>query len=261
MTLIEIIVLVVAGLMVGFINTLAGGGSIISLSLLMFLGLPPNIANATNRLGVLMQNIVAVGSFSQKKVLDYKRGIWLALPAAVGSVIGAKIAVDLNKDAFEIAIGVIMLVMLGFILVKPNRWLKENIAKTSKKVSAVQVLIFFLIGLYGGFLQLGVGYFLLAGLVLNAGYELVKANALKVFIVLMYTPIAIIIFQINGQINWQYGLTLGAGTMIGGFIASRLAITKGAGFVRWVLIIVILLTAARSFGLINIDNLLGNLFK
>ena len=101
----------------------------------------------------------------------------------------------------------------------------------------------------------------MAGLVLNAGYELVKANALKVFIVLMYTPIAIIIFQINGQINWQYGLTLGAGTMIGGFIASRLAITKGAGFVRWVLIIVILLTAARSFGLINIDNLLGNLFK
>lgn len=261
MSALEIIVLVVAGLMVGFINTLAGGGSIISLSLLMFMGLPPNVANATNRLGVLMQNIVAVGSFSQKKVLDYKRGIWLALPAVAGSIIGAFIAVDLNKQVFEIAIGVIMLIMVGFILVKPNRWLKENVTLTSKKVTFTQVIIFFFIGLYGGFIQMGVGYFLLAGLVLNAGYELVKANALKVFIILMYTPVAIIIFQINGQINWLYGLTLGAGTMLGGFIGSRLAVKKGAGFVRWVLIAVILLTAARSFGIINVDSLFGNLLN
>ncbi len=256
----EIIVLVSAGVMVGFINTLAGGGSIISLSLLMFMGLSPNVANATNRLGVLMQNIVAVGSFTQKKVVDYRRGIWLALPAAAGSVIGALVAADLNKDVFRIAIGIIMLIMVGFILVKPNRWLKENTTLTSKKITFTQVIIFFFIGLYGGFIHLGIGYFLLAGLVLNAGYELVKANALKVFIILMYTPVTIIIFQINGQINWKYGLTLGAGTMIGGFIASRLAIKKGAGFVRWVLIIVILLTAASTFGLINIEALFGNFF-
>ncbi len=255
MTILEIIVLVTAGIMVGFINTLAGGGSIISLSLLMFLGLPPNIANATNRLGVIMQNIVAVGNFSQKKVLDFRKGVWLALPAVAGSVAGALIAVDLNKQAFEIAIGIIMLIMMGFILVNPSRWLKGNEKLIRAKVTWKQVIIFFLIGLYGGFIQMGVGYFLLAGLVLSAGYDLVKSNALKVFIILLYTPVAILIFQINGQINWQYGLTLGAGTMLGGFIGSRLAVKKGAGFVRWILIVVILLTAARSFGIINIDNL------
>jgi len=97
MTYIEVIVLIAAGLLVGFINTLAGGGSIISLSILMFLGLPANVANGTNRIAIFIQNIAAVGSFKQQKVLDYKKGFWLAIPAAIGSLIGAWIAVDLKR--------------------------------------------------------------------------------------------------------------------------------------------------------------------
>lgn len=261
MTTFEIIALLVAGLLVGFINTMAGGGSIISLSLLMFLGLPANVANATNRIGVLFQNVITVGHYTQKKVIDYKKGIWLVIPAILGSTIGAFIAVDLNKEIIEKVIGGIMILMMGFILVNPNRWIHENLERINKKPTILQILIFFLIGLYGGFIQLGVGYFLIAGLVLNAGYDLVKANALKVLIILAYTPIAIIIFQLNGHINWGYGLTLGVGTMIGGYIASRMAIKKGAGFVRWILIVIIILTAARSFGLINIDQFLESIMK
>lgn len=257
MTAAEIIALVVAGLLVGFINTLAGGGSIVSLSLLMFLGLPANIANGTNRIGILLQNIAAVSSFRQQRVLDWRKGKWLAFPTVIGSLLGAWIAVDLNEDAIEKAIAVIMLVMLFVILFKPQRFIRERIDLISKKVTLVQVIIFFFIGLYGGFIQMGVGYFLLAALVFSAGYELVKANAIKVLIVLLYTPFAMIIFIINNQVNWGYGLILGTGTIVGGWIASRLAVSWGANFVRWVIVAVILLTASHIFGIVDIKTFIS----
>jgi len=112
-------------------------------------------------------------------------------------------------------------------------------------VSWLQIVIFFLIGVYGGFIQMGVGYFLLAGLVLSAGYELVKANALKVLVNFIFTPFALVVFIINGQIDFAYGFILGIGNVMGGLLGSRLAVKKGAGFVKWVIIVVILLTAAR----------------
>lgn len=130
----EIILLIVAGIFVGFINTLAGGGSIISLSILMLLGLPAGVANGTNRIGILFQNIAGVASFKQQKVLETKKGLILAIPAVIGSLIGAWIAVDLNEDAFEKAIGVIMLLMMIFMLVNPQKYLygrKELIEKKS----------------------------------------------------------------------------------------------------------------------------------
>jgi len=255
-TLTEGVVLVVAGTMVGFINTLAGGGSIISLSVLMLLGLPANIANGTNRIGILMQNVAAVSSFSQQKVLDWKKGRWLAIPAVAGSVLGAWIAVDVNEKAIEYSIAVIMLLMAVFILWKPERWITERKELIEKKVSWIQIVIFFLIGVYGGFIQMGVGYFLLAGLVFSAGYELVKANALKVLVNFIFTPFALVVFILNGQVDYAYGLILGTGNVVGGLIGSRLAVKKGANFVRWVILVVILLTAAQIFGFIDIKGLL-----
>ncbi len=257
MSLFEIIALIIAGLLVGFINTLAGGGSIISLSVLMMLGLPAPIANGTNRIAIAIQSIVAVSSFKQQKVLDAKKGIWLAVPAVVGSVIGAMIAVDINEEVFEKAIAVIMILMLVFIIYKPQNWIKERASLVEKKVSFWQVLIFFFIGVYGGFIQMGVGYFLLAGIVLGAGYELVKANAIKVLIILLYTPFAIFVFLWNGQINWAYGLVMTIGNVTGAFIASRMAVNKGAKFVRWVIIVVILLTAVHLFDIVNLKELVS----
>ncbi len=259
MTWIEVIILIVSGIMVGFINTLAGGGSIISLSILMFLGLPANVANGTNRVAIFIQNIAAVGSFKQQKVLDHKKGFWLAIPATVGSVIGAWIAVDLNEAVIEKAIAIVMLIMMVVILYKPQRWLKGKEELQKKKVSIGQIILFFFIGIYGGFLHMGVGYALLAGIVLGAGYDLVKANAIKVFIVLIWAPVILIVFVINDQVNYLYGLILSIGSVIGALIASRLAVKQGAVFVRWVIIVVILLTAAHVFGFIDISSFLQNL--
>lgn len=251
--------LITSGLLVGFINTLAGGGTIISISLFIFLGLPATVANGTNRIAVFLQNIVSTASFKHQKVLDTRKGLLLGIPTVIGSVIGAEIAVDINEKLFERAIGVIMLIMLFFIIYKPQRWLKGKKELLTKKITPLQIIIFFFIGLYGGFIHVGVGYFILASLVLSAGYDLVKANALKVFIVLLYAPFTIIVFIYNKQINYEYGLIHAIGNIIGAFIASRFAVSWGANFVRWVIIVIILITSVQMFGLIDFKSVYTNM--
>jgi len=255
MELTEIIILIVAGLMVGFINTLAGGGSIVSLSVLMLLGLPAPLANGTNRIAIAIQTLTATASFKQQKVLPVKKSVQLGVPAIIGSILGAWIAVDINEDVLEKAIGVIMLVMLIFILYKPQKYIFGRAEIADKPLNWKHFVIFFFIGVYGGFLHMGVGYFLLMGIVVGAGLDLVKANAVKVFIVLIYTPFTLIVFLYNGLVDWKYGLVLAVGNVVGAFIASRLAVSKGVVFVKWVIVFVILLTAGDMFGLYDIKTL------
>jgi len=258
---VEIIALIVAGLFVGFINTLAGGGSIISLSLLMFLGLPAGVANGTNRIAIMIQNVIATSSFKQQKVLDLKKTLWLGIPAVVGSVIGALIAVDLTDRVLEIAMGIILLLMLVFILSNPKKWLQGNIELEKMKVNFKHIIVFFFIGVYGGFIQVGVGYLLLAALILTAGQSLIKANASKVMIILMYLPFSLIIFLLDDQVNWEYGLIMTIGNVIGAFVASRLAVKKGVNFIRYIIIAVILITAGHLFGFIDMQSIFGSLLK
>ncbi|MFZ4739977.1 MAG: sulfite exporter TauE/SafE family protein [Bacteroidales bacterium] len=255
MSWIVITALVFSGLLVGFINTLAGGGTIISISLFMFLGLPAGVANGTNRIAVILQTLTSTASFKKQKVLDTRKGLLLGIPTVIGSIIGAEIAVDINEHVFEKAIGIIMLVMMVFIIYKPQQWLKGQEQLLEKKTSVLQYFIFFLIGLYGGFIHVGVGYFILAGLVLGAGYDLVKANALKVFIVLLYAPFTLIVFIYNKQINYEYGLIHAIGNIIGAYIASKFAVSWGANFVRWVIVIIILISSAQLFGLFDFKTL------
>ena len=255
-----VVALIVSGVFVGFINTLAGGGTIISLSLFMFLGLPANIANGTNRVAVILQNLTSVNEFRRKKVLDFKKANKLAIPTMIGAILGAQIASDINEAIFRKAVGVVMIVMMYFILTKPSQWLKGTEALMEKPVSWIQVVVFFVIGIYGGFVQVGVGYFILAGVVLGAGYDLVKANAIKVWIVLLYTPLALVVFILNDQVRWDYGLIHAIGNIIGAFVASRFAVSWGANFVRWVVIAVIVVFASDLLGLINIREVVTHAF-
>ena len=250
--------LIVSGVFVGFINTLAGGGTINSIALLMVLGLPANVANGTNRIAVVFQNITSVGSFAQQRVLDFRKGTWLAIPTIIGSIVGAQLAIDIQEEVFRKAMAIIMLVMLFFIIYKPSAWLKGQEKFVRRKVSIWQIIIFFLIGIYGGFIQVGVGYFLLAGIVLGAGYDLVKANAIKVWIVLLYTPFALIVFVLHGQVNWKYGLIHAIGNITGAWIASKWAVSWGANFVRWVIVVVIIVFSSDLLGIINIKEMIMN---
>jgi uncharacterized membrane protein YfcA len=242
---------IAAGCIAGFINTLAGSGSLVTLPLLIFLGLPANVANGTNRVGILLQNIVAVGSFRQQKVLDLRGGLMLSAPAVLGSVLGAQIAVNLDEQTMRRTIGALMIVMLIVMLVRPNRWLEGRTEAIHQRPAWTQLLTFFAIGVYGGFIQAGVGIFLLAGLVLGAGYELVRANAVKNLIVLAFTISALIVFLLNGQVVWGLGLIMGIGNMLGAWIAARMAVERGAAFVRWVLIAVVAVSGAELLGVFD----------
>jgi len=245
-------ILVGTGILVGFINTLAGSGSLITLPLLMFIGLPANVANGTNRVAILMQTAVGVRGFKKHKVFQIREGIWLSLPAVIGALIGAALAVDIDDRTMTRAIGLLLIVMFFLIILKPEAWVKGKAGQVKAKPGLLQVLIFFGIGLYGGFIQAGVGFFLLGGLVLGAGYDLIKANAIKNLVVLLYTPFALAVFIWNGQVNWLAGLTLGVGNMLGAWIATRVAVSWGTKFVRIVLLTVIFLASLKLLGVFNL---------
>jgi uncharacterized membrane protein YfcA len=234
------------GFAAGFINTLAGSGSLLTLPILILLGLTANVANGTNRVGVVLQNIVAVATFRQRGVLPLAGSWKLILPSVVGAVIGAELAVDLDEGLLRRTIGVLMLVLLVVMVLKPERWIAEHAAPRAPRL-LVEVPLFFVIGVYGGFIQVSVGLFLMAGLVLGAGYNLVGANALKNLIVLVFSAAALVVFVLNDQVQWTLGLLLGAGQAVGAWVAAHFAVRRGAEFVRWAVIVITVAAAIALF--------------
>jgi uncharacterized protein len=240
MSIEHILLILGVGVLCGFINTLAGSGSLISLPALMFIGLDPHVANGTNRIGIFFQNIVSSTTFYRRKLLDIKVGFYLAFPTILGSVAGAFIVLELPDRVVEIVVAVVLFMMLIPMFINPKQWLQGKDISLQKVNYPLRISLFFLIGVYGGFIQAGVGIFLLSALVLNTGYDLVKANALKVFINLIFTPFALGVFIIAGKVDFVAGLVLAVGNSAGAYLASHLAISKGAVFVRYVLIAVII---------------------
>lgn len=243
-----VLALIGTGLFTGFINTMAGGGSMLSLPLLMFLGLPANVANGTNRVAVLFQSLMGVHSFRRKKVLDLSADFRLVLPALAGSIAGALVAVEMNVLLLEKVIAGLMVVLLFVVVLKPGAWVADHEGSIRPKPTVLQYVLFVLIGFYGGFIQMGVGFFLLAGLVLGCGHNLVKANAIKVFIILGFTLFTIGIFMFYDQVNWLAGLILAAGNVVGAWLGVHFTVRGGAKYVRYVLIIALIIVILNLFG-------------
>ncbi len=244
--------IILAGFLTGFINTLAGAGSAVSLALMSFIGLPLDVANGTNRVAILMQNIIGVRGFHAQKLLDWRMGLWLALPAALGSILGAWLASVMSAKGLETAIGILMLMILVLLFVRPKRWLEGQKDMHGERPTPLQFIIFFAIGIYGGFIQMGVGIFLLTGLVLGAGYDLLRANAVKVLIVLSFTIFALAVFIWSDLVRWDIGLILGLGNMLGAWAATKQAARRGAPFVRWLLIVIVTYAALKYLGIISL---------
>ena len=212
-----------AGFFAGVINMYAGSGSLISLSAMIFVGIPASIANGSNRVAIVLQNVVGVRGYQQKRLLDFDYAWKVAIPGMIGSAVGASISVSLNEELLRRIIGFIMLGMLVVLFINPKRLIEGKGDKVGKEPTWKDYLLFFVIGIYGGFIQAGIGVFLLLSLVLSSGYDLIRANAVKVFIVLCQSVIALIIFAYNGQVSWGIGLVLAAGNMSGAWIATRFA--------------------------------------
>ncbi|MBP1629650.1 MAG: hypothetical protein H6Q15_543 [Bacteroidetes bacterium] len=252
MDILLFIILVISGLFVGFINTLSAGGTIISVALYLALGISPISANATNRINVLVQTCSSTLMMKQNGYFDKKRIIKFSIPTIIGSVIGSLIAVKINESVFSYAMGVILLMMIIFLFLKPKSFYFDNLELLSKKTSILHYLAFFGIGLYGGFIQVGTGFFIMMAGTMLIGLDIMKTNALKVAIMGLYTIAALVVFMIDSNtIYWKYALIHSIGTIIGSWFATKFALKKGASFVRWVIIVVIILTAMNLFGLIN----------
>ncbi len=241
----------VAGFLAGFINTFAGSGTAINYFLFSILGLPINTASGTVRLGVIMQAITTSYSFYKEKKLDLIKGLYISIPVTLGAVIGAEIAVNIDTGIFEKLIGVVLSVMLFFLFYNPDRWIHGKKILSTRKVTFGHLFIYFLLGIYGGFLHIGFGIFMIAALVWISGYDLVKAAAIKIFVVLIYTPFVFWVFMANGQVEYLIGFVTGLGNLSGGILASIFAVKWGAGFVRWILIGVLFIFSLKLFGIIN----------
>jgi uncharacterized membrane protein YfcA len=238
------LIVVAVGIAAGIINTLAAGGSLLTLPVLMALGLPPNMANGTNRIAIFLQNVVGVGSFHREKIMDFPSGFRVGIPAAAGAIAGAFIAVNLNDEVMKLAIAGVMILVFFLILLKPNRWIQSH-EEHPPIPYWIQVVVFFMVGIYGGFIQAGVGFFLLTSLVLGSGFELVKANALKLFVILLYTPLALLIFFLHGDVNLWVGLVLALGNMTGAWIGTKIAVKWGAVFIRYFVLAAILVASTK----------------
>jgi uncharacterized protein len=235
------IILVAAGIVASMLNVLAGGGSFLTLPILIFLGLPTTIANGTNRLGVMMQNVGAVWGFHKAGVLDWHWALTASGPALVGSALGTWAALHVDDDLFRRILAIVMVVVTLATLVAPD---PEPDARARSPHSWVVGAGFFVVGLYGGFLQAGVGFLVLA-ITTWAGMDLVRGNAIKVVSVALLTTLALGIFIANGAVHWPMGLALAAGNAIGSQIGVHLAVRKGHQWVRGVVTITVIAFAIR----------------
>lgn len=249
-TLLPLVVVLLAGALAGFINTMAGGGSFLTIAALEMAGLPAAMANGTNRVAIIIQNIMAVLGFRSKGVADYELSLHFAIPALLGAILGASIVIDSPKEVFHRIMGVAMLVMLAILVFNPKKWLGERQVELTKKRRLISYPVFFVVGIYGGAIQAGVGFLLIASLVMVAGLDLVKTNSHKVFIVGVYTLFALLMFALRGQVDWLMGLVLALGNGTGAWVASRLAAEKGERIVRVILGLSLLLLSLRYLGLI-----------
>jgi uncharacterized membrane protein YfcA len=250
--------MIIAGFAAGFINTLAGSGSIVTLPLLVYLGLPANMANATNRINVIFQNIAGAITFHRGRMLDLRAVAILGTPAVVGSILGAMIAVSLDERTMRTVIGIAMVMMAVLLLFKSDRWITEHVMTGLGKPKWWHIPLMFVIGIYAGFIQLGVGVFILITLVMGIGFDTRHANAVKVGIILVVNLAAMIVFQGNNQINWVLGLIIASGSMLGAWVAARYAIHWNPEWIYRLLIVVVILTAMDLLG--GFD-LLGSFFS
>lgn len=243
MTVLDAIILILGGAAAGFINTLAGGGSAITIPILNeMVGI--STANGTNRIAILAANLSAVAGFQKGKAIPWQRVVPLLPPTVIGAGVGAWVASQTDPAILRQVFAVVLLLVAGSVVARPSRWVEERDAALKEPWRSAAFLA---IGFYGGFVQAGVGFLLLAGLVLGGGLTLVNGNAAKVVLILAYTPVALLLFARAAQVDWTVGVVLATGQMTGAWIAARLAVTRGAAWIRWVLVAAAIVAAVRLF--------------
>ncbi|TBR37978.1 sulfite exporter TauE/SafE family protein [Marinomonas agarivorans] len=246
-SLFSVTLLIGTGFIAGIINTLAGGGSNLTLPALMIMGLPADIANSTNRVAVFMQAIVAISGFKKADKIESNDILPVVLPTLVGGVIGSLFASHLPAELLKPLLLVAMLSMTFIMLVKPNAIAPASDAKTYKiQEKPIAIVTLFIAGLYGGFVQAGVGFILIAAIAGTLRYDLIRTNALKMICTLGFTSLSLFIFIWQDQILWIAGLVLGIGSMLGSYVAVKFALKAQPSTLKWFLFIMTLFGSAAA---------------
>jgi len=241
------ILLFVVGTIAAFINVNAGGGSSLTLPALILLGLDTATANGTNRIAVLMQTAASVHAFKKESYSQFKLSCKLSLLTLPGAVVGAFTAVEISDEIFKKILAVIMIAIIVMMLL-PNS--KNSIVDNSenKKLTPFTILAFLFIGFYGGVIQVGIGFLLMAVLQKMMKFNLLYVNMHKVFVVGVLTIPALLIFILLGKVDWYWGISLALGNTFGGWWATKISIRKGDKFIKAVLVVSILIISIKLFG-------------
>ncbi len=251
--LLTLSVAVFGGFIAGIVNTLAGNGSAITLSIMTeLMGLPPNLANGTNRVGVMMQSLSSTYSFVQNKKLNIASSKWPIIVSIAGAITGVIVAINVSNEQFQLVFKYLLVLMLVVLLINPKRWLKNPLEVPPINYS-IALPLFFLLGFYGGFIQMGMGVVFLIITVLILKYNLIAANALKTAVVASYTLIAVIMFHYSGLIDWKIGITIGVGQAAGGYITAEFA-SKYPQAQIWayvLLVVVVVIAILSTFGILE----------
>ncbi len=241
----EYALLISTGIAAGLINTVAGGGSLLTLPLLIFMGLPAAEANASNRVAIIIQNIFAVKGFKSKGVAVFPFAYWVSISATLGALLGAYLATEISNTFFNKILSIVMVFVLVITVLKPYLDKKEALERFTKKRNLISILLFFGIGIYGGFINAGIGIVIMFFLTKYNRLSLVKTNAAKVALVGIYTLGALLLFAYNNKVNWSMGLWLSFGTIFGAWFTSRYSVRKGEKIIKFSLLFVVVSMAVK----------------
>ncbi|MBJ31697.1 MAG: integrase [Acidimicrobiaceae bacterium] len=239
----DVLLLVGGGLFAGCINTMAGGGSLLTVPLLVVAGVPGDVANGSNRVGILTSNASAATAFRRMGVSGLSRALPVLVPLVVGSLVGSLLVSRLGAESFERTFGVVMVPLLLLSL-----WPPRVAAADHPWSGPVAAVVFFGVGLYGGAFQAGIGL-ILALVLLRSGMDVVVGSSVKVVVILTVTLTALPVFIVGGRVDWGPALVLAAGFAVGGALGARFTVTGGERVVRPVMTVAVLALSGRLLGL------------
>ena len=241
----QLCALLASGLIAGFVNTLAGGGSLLTIPALIFVGLPSTIANATNRVAIVLQSLAGSAGFYRERQLSVREALGLGIPSLLGSLLGALVAARIPQRIFDPILGFLLIGIGATLFVKPRKKEDDGTQRPAPRVGVFAA--FLAIGFYGGFIQAGVGFFLIAAITWSIGHDLVRTNALKMAVALVYSVVSLLVFMGHGEVMWFPGLVLAAGNVAGALIGVRFAVKRGAAVVRWIIVAAVIASALKLF--------------
>lgn len=224
----------------GLVDSIAGGGGLISLPAYLIAGIPPHMALGTNKLGSVMGTVVSTYRFAKNGFINFKAALWFVVAALIGSAIGANLTL-LVSEKIVANLMIVILPVVAFYVLKNKKMGDDTLAHTipEKKAFIIALAAAFFVGAYDGFYGPGTGTFLILILTGAARYTMKEAAGTTKAINLASNAAAFVTFLVNGKVLWPLGLAAGVFCIAGNYIGAGMVLNNGQKIVRPVVLIVL----------------------